>query len=325
MALLMFSFAVVPAMPAEYGPKRIGTFKTKISTNGGGIPGELALTVYQPTNRTKHRAFVMCPGSWEYGKAWDVYFPPFTPEFIAAQGYTVVTWDPRGTFMLATGWQELSDLFEPERYGVGHSSLYPPSILPPDSKFVVEDLYNVITYTAALPGVKEIGIIGFSHGASYPIIEKVTLDDDRIGLIIAIEPIGDETSLASMLSFGDSMISLVGTIPTRAFDVCWSALRIFGVLGLPSHYINSLDCDLLVVQSLQYHASLSGLLGIGTCVDPGLFVYDNAPGYRRLNRNLPGTEIDRTRLGDYDWFPAPIWEDGDLLCEYFMDCVEPRF
>jgi len=322
-ALLTISFAVVPAMPTEDG--RTGVYKTKISTNGGGIPGELALTVYQPTNSTKHRAFVMCPGSWEYGKAWDVYFPPFTPEFIADQGYTVVTWDPRGTLMLAAGFHEFSDLFETERYGVGHSSLCPPSILPLDSESVVEDLYNVITYTADLPGVEEIGIIGFSYGASYPIIEKVALDDYRIRLIMAIEPIGDEESIASMLSLGDSMTSLVGMIPTRAFDVCWRALRIFGVLGLPSHYINSLDCDLLIVQSLQYHASLSGLLGIGTCVDPGLFVYDNAPGYHRLNRNPPGVDVDRTRLKDYDWFPAPIWEDGELLCQYFIDCVEPRF
>jgi len=311
----------------------IRTFTTRIGTDGGGIDGELCVTVYQPDDGKEHPAFVMCPGSWECGKAFDVYFTPFTPEFVASQGYTVVTWDPRGTFMLAAGLSKPGDLLERERYGIGRSTLCPPSIMPFDSEYVIEDLYNVITYASELPGVNEdrMGIIGFSYGASYPIIEKVALNDDRIDLILAIEPLGDEASLISLLTsiipvVGEHIAALVRQIPGAVFDVLWRSLMVFKTLGLPSHYIEDLDCDLMVVQSLRYHASLNGMLGIGICVDPGVFVYNhakNAP-YRRFNRNEPNIDIDLDRFDEYDWFPAPLWDDGDLLCEYFVECVEPR-
>jgi hypothetical protein len=333
-ALFLFlNPAVLAGVENAGSASGIRTFTTKIGTDGGGINGELFVTVYQPDDGKEHPAFVMCPGSWEYGKGFEVYFAPFTPEFVASQGYTVVTWDPRGTFMLAAGWSKPGDLLERERYGIGRSTLCPPSILPFDSEYVIEDLYNVITYASELPGVNEdrMGIIGFSYGASYPIIERVALNDDRIDLIVAIEPLGDEASLISLVTsiipvVGEYIPALVRQIPGVVFDVLWSFLRVFKTLGLPRHYLEDLDCDLMVVQSLRYHASLSGMLGIGTCVDPGVFVYDhakNAP-YRRFNRNEPNIDIDLERFDEYDWFPAPLWYDGDLLCEYFGECVEPR-
>jgi len=337
--IVMFATAAVLVMPAslfisndlgtEMGCFEIETFETRIPTDGGDISGSLAIKVHQPVEEGRYPSFVMCPGSWEPSAAWNVYFKPFTPEFIASRGYVVISWDPRGSFMLYAGANEITDYLDPARYGIGDSSPFPPAILM-ESTFFVEDLYNVITFANDLPKVREdeIGIIGFSHGASYPIIEKVMLNDDRVKLIVSIEPIGDEASLVAMLTSGipvieEVMQSLIRALPEKIFDLIWGLLRVLKTVGLPSHYIEDLDCDLIVIQSTKYHASL----GLSTCVEPGLTVYNGAVNspYRRLNRNPPNIEIDQEHLEDYDWFPAPIWGDGDLFCQYFIDCVKPLF
>lgn len=329
--VMIDSFLIFPtaAISSEDG---IEFYETIISTNGGGIPGRIALEVYQPKADGKFNAFVMCPGSWEPSEAWGVYFPPFTPEFIAGQGYVVICWDPRGSFMAGAAASEALDYLDPDRWGIGESSIFPPAIMLMSEVFV-EDLYEVITFANNLEKVKkdEIGIIGFSHGASYPIAEKVLMQDDRVKLIAAIEPLADERSLIAMATSSfppvmDAATHLFNSIPHQLIDLIWSALSHLGIVGLPSHFIEDLDCDLIVVQSEQYHASLSGMLGLGSCREPGLTLYNSAVNarYRKLNRNPPGIAIDETNLDDYDWFPSPLWDDGELLCQYFVECIEPR-
>ncbi|MDY7018041.1 MAG: hypothetical protein SVK44_07515 [Nitrospirota bacterium] len=82
-----------------------GVSKTtqRIPTQGGGIKGELVVHVLKADPSPNAPVIVLCPGSWEYSKAWEVYFPPFTPEFLAKRGFVAVTWDPRGAFMFGAG------------------------------------------------------------------------------------------------------------------------------------------------------------------------------------------------------------------------------
>jgi len=59
-----------------------GVSKTtqRIPTQGGGIKGELVVHVLKAGPSPNAPVIVLCPGSWEYSKAWEVYFPPFTPD-----------------------------------------------------------------------------------------------------------------------------------------------------------------------------------------------------------------------------------------------------
>jgi len=146
----------------------------------------------------------MCPGSIEPASNWDFYFPPFTSQFLAERGFIVVLWGHRGSFTLPVLGGDpmvISHYFDPERYAIGKSSRYPSAILML-SVYFVDDLERVIEYAyneVPLVDKTNIGVVGFSHGATYPIIEQAVKQDDRVKLIYAIGPMGDEASLLDMV------------------------------------------------------------------------------------------------------------------------------
>ena len=307
----------------------VNIYNKRIPTKSAEIDASLYLTVYEPADSAKHPAIVMCPGSWEYGDAWNLYFPPFTPEFIASQGFVAVVWDPRGSFMVNPSGGPLMSL-DPKDYGIGRSDpSVPPSIIMLN-KTLINDLYDVITFANNMDNVIEnkITLMGFSHGATYPIIEKAVKKDKRVSTIISIEPIGDESSMVDLLIgnvpiIGDALVNLSSSIPENVYDILWELLKNspLQIMGLATKYINDIDCPLVVVQSEQYHAAVSAAIFGGQATSPGVSLYNAATNvpYKLLNRNSENAAADEL----IDFFPSPIWNDGELFCDYFVDYVKP--
>ena len=311
----------------------IEVFEEDIITNGGGIEGKLHLTIFRPSLQGPLPAIILCPGSVEPASNWDFYFPPLTPQFFAKRGFITILWDPRGSFTLPVLGGDpfvISHYFDSERYAIGESSRFPSAILML-SKYFVDDLERVITYTYdELSGVdvNNIGVVGFSHGATYPLIEQAIYNDNRIKLIYAIEPMGDEASLIDMFfnpmpGIGPLLVNTAENIPQSLYETfLWEPLyNGLGILGVATKYADRVSCPVFIIQSERYHASMSGTLRIGECKSPGLTMYSsitNSP-FKKFNRepaNIPVKEIE-------DFFPAPLWDDGQLLCDYFIEYIEP--
>jgi hypothetical protein len=303
----------------------------RISTKSADSRGSLYLTIYEPTDNQNHPAFVICPGSWEDSEAWDLYFPPFSREFIAKQGFVVVGWDPRGSFMANPASMGVPTSLDPEKYGIGRSfPPYPPSILMLNET-LIDDLYDVITYASNLKSVlpNKITLMGFSHGATYPIIEKSVKKDRRVSTIVSIEPIGDEASLVDMIIgnvpvVGDMAVGAASLIPENLYDrVLWEPLKNIPphIMGLATSYIDGVNCPLIVMQSEQFHASFTAPIFGGECKLPGVSLYNSATKvpYKRLNRNPVNASGDELT----DFFPSPIWNDGDLFTDYFINYIKP--
>lgn len=337
MALVLGVFVMLPFPPKEASAAgtpglilKDGVSETtqRIPTQGGGIKGELVVHVLKASPSPNAPVVVLCPGSWEYSKAWEVYFPPFTPEFLAKRGFVVVTWDPRGAFMFGAGAATPQEFLEPNRYGLGASSPFPPAVLML-SRTVVEDYERILSFTESLDGIdkEKIVVAGFSHGASYPVIEKVLMADKRVKLIFSIEPVGDEASLVNMAvsplpGVGPALTNLAGQVPEGLYErALWEPLEGLGFVGLPTHYASKLDIPLFVVQGERFHASVSGIINAGQCTLPGVSLYEAATNvpFKKLNRNPDNAPAGALT----DFFPAPIWDDGELLCEYFVNYVEP--
>jgi hypothetical protein len=197
------------------------------------------------------------------------------------------------------------------------------------SRTVVEDYERILSFTESLDGIDKdrIGIIGFSHGATYPIIEKVLMNDERGRFILAMEPIGDEASLVNMVLgplpvLGPALTNLAGQVPGGVYErALWEPLEGLGFLGLATHYAPKLDIPLFIVQSERFHASVSGVVNAGQCTLPGVSLYEAATNvpFKKLNRNPENAPVRALA----DFFPSPIWDDGELLCEYFVNYVEP--
>ncbi len=300
----------------------------RIPTQGGGIKGDLVVHVLEADPSPNAPVIVLCPGSWEYSKAWEVYFPPFTPEFLAKRGFVVVTWDPRGAFMLGAGAATPQEFLEPNRYGLGASSPFPPAVLMLSLTFV-EDYERILSFTESLGGINKenISVVGFSHGATYPVIEKVLMADKRVKLIFSIEPVGDEASLVDMVvgplpGVGPALTNLAGQVPEGVYErALWEPLEGLGFVGLATNYAPKLDIPLFVVQGERFHASASGIINAGQCTLPGVSLYEAATNvpFKKLNRNPDNAPAGALT----DFFPSPIWDDGKLLCEYFVNYVEP--
>jgi hypothetical protein len=300
----------------------------RIPTQGGGNKGELVVHVLKANPSPNAPVIVLCPGSWEYSKAWEVYFPPFTPEFLAKRGFVVVTWDPRGAFMLGAGAQTPQEFLDPNRYGLGASSPFPPALLMLSRTFV-EDYERILSFTGSLEGIdkEKIAVVGFSHGATYPVIEKVLMGDKRVKLIFSIEPVGDEASLVNMIlgplpGVGPALTNLAGQVPEGVYErALWEPLEGLGFVGLATQYASKLDVPLFIVQSERFHASVSGIVKAGQCTLPGVSLYEAATNvpFKKLNRNPDNAPAGALT----DFFPSPIWYDGELLCDYFVNYVEP--
>lgn len=330
LVLLLFppkgaSAAGTPELSIEDG---VSKTTQRIPTQGGGIKGELVVHVLKAGPSPNAPVIVLCPGSWEYSKAWEVYFPPFTPEFLAKRGFVVVTWDPRGAFMFGAGAQEPQEFLEPNRYGLGASSPFPPAVLMLSRTFV-EDYERILSFTESLEGVNKenISVVGFSHGATYPVIEKVLMADKRVKLIFSIEPMGDEASLVNMAvgplpGVGPALTNMAGQVPEGVYErAFWEPLEGLGFVGLATNYAPKLDIPLFVVQGERFHASASGIINAGQCTLPGVSLYEAATNvpFKKLNRNPDNAPTGALT----DFFPSPIWDDGELLCEYFVNYVEP--
>ena len=313
--LAMFLFGIKGAsaagMPDLVLKNGVSETTERISTEGGGIKGELVVHVLKANPPSNAPVLVLCPGSWEYSKAWEVYFPPFTPEFLAKRGFVVVTWDPRGAFMFGAGAAKPQDFLELNRYGLGPSSPFPPAVLMLTRTFV-EDYERVLRFTDSLEGIdkEKIAVIGFSHGATYPVIEKVLMADKRVKLIFSIEPMGDEASLVDMVlgplpGVGPALTNMAESVPEGLYEqALWKPLEGLGFLGLATRYAPKLDIPLFIVQGARFHASVSGVLGVGKCTLPGVTLYEAAKNVplKRLNRNPVNVPVEALS----DFFPPPI-------------------
>jgi pimeloyl-ACP methyl ester carboxylesterase len=314
---------------AEEVNSQFNIITKRVKSTSANINASLYTKTYIPSDNQKHPAIVMCPGSWEYSAAWELYYPPFTPEFIAKENFVVVTWDPRGSFMANPGAPSIS--LDPNKYGIGKSyPPYPPSIIMLNET-IVDDLYDIITYTNSLDNVEKnkITVMGFSHGATYPVIEKAVKNDTRISSLVLIEPIGDESSVVDMLVgnvpvVGDTLVNLSKTIPESVYEsLLWRPLYILPphIMGLATKYAGEIKIPVIVIQSEQFHASITAPIFGGECTSPGVTLYaslTNSP-YKRLNKNEPNTNVSNLT----DFFPSPIWNDGDLFCDYFVNYIEP--
>ncbi|MDY7018042.1 MAG: hypothetical protein SVK44_07520 [Nitrospirota bacterium] len=87
------------------------------------------------------------------------------------------------------------------------------------SRTFVEDYERILSFTESLEGINKenISVAGFSHGATYPVIEKVLMADKRVKLIFSIEPVGDEASLVNMVlgplpGVGPALTNLAGQV-----------------------------------------------------------------------------------------------------------------
>ena len=331
--LLFLFFVLCTSVYAENSDNELNIISKIIRTTSANLNASIYTKTYVPADNQKHPAIVMCPGSWEYSAAWDLYFPPFTPEFIAKQGFVVVTWDPRGSFMANPGGLDQLQFVTTDlsNYGIGRSfPPIPPSILMLNET-LINDLYDVITYANNLDSVlkNKITLMGFSHGSTYPFIEKVYKNDKRVSSIVAIEPIGDESSLIDMLVgnlpvAGDALVTASKRVPENIYDrLLWEPLQQIPphIMGLATKYAAAVRIPVIVIQSEQFHASVTAPIFGGECTSPGVTLYAsliNVP-YKRLNRNTPDAEVDEL----YDFFPAPIWEDGELFCDYFINDIKP--
>jgi pimeloyl-ACP methyl ester carboxylesterase len=330
---LLFILILLSTAYAEEQVKGLNVFSKRIRTTSANINALLYIKVYEPKDNQKYPAIVMCPGSWEYSEAWFLYFPPFTPEFIANQGFVVVTWDPRGSFMANPGGLDQLQFVttDIDKYGIGKTiPPFPPSILMLNET-LINDLYDVITYTNSLDSVlkNKTTIIGFSHGATYPVIEKAVKKDKRVASLVLIEPIGDESSAVDMLVgnipyIGDPLVYASKSIPEKTYNrFLWDPLKKFPphIMGLATKYAADIKIPVIVIQSEQFHASVSAPIFGGECTSPGVTLYEsliNTP-YKRLNRNTPNADINDL----YDFFPSPIWEDGELFCDFFINDIKP--
>jgi pimeloyl-ACP methyl ester carboxylesterase len=328
----LFALGTIDLPPEDSG---ISVEQFYVDTDGGGIEGKLYLTVFTPNIAGNLPTLILCPGSTEPASNWDFYFPPFTPLFLAERGFKVVLWDPRGTFtlpFLGTGdVLSISTYFDPERYAIGQSSLFPPAILML-SEFFVDDLEKVIEHTyEKLPLVDKnnIGIIGFSHGATYPLIEQAIYNDNRVKLIFAIEPMGDEASLVDMAAgpvpvIGNVAVNTAKRIPETVYDrILWEPLNNgLGIVGVATKYGDRVSCPVYIIQCERYHASSSGIMGIGECTSPGLSIYESLTitPFKKFNNEPPNISVDEIN----DFFPNTIWDNGELLVEYFIDNIEPQ-
>ena len=336
LAVLTFSMNVFALGKIDLPPKESGISVEQfyIDTDGGGIEGKLYLTVFTPNITGNLPTLILCPGSVEPASNWDFYFPPFTPLFLAERGFKVVLWDPRGSFTLPVLGGDptvISHYFDPERYAIGKSSPYPPAVLML-SVFFVDDLEKVIEHTyEKLPSVDKnnIGIIGFSHGATYPLIEQAIYNDTRVKLIFAIEPMGDEASLVDMAVgtipiVGNAAVNMADSIPQLVYDrALWEPLyNGLGILGVATKYGDRVSCPVYIIQTEQYHVSLSVMIGIGECTSPGLSIYESLTNttFKKFNNEPPNINVDEIN----NFFPAPIWYDGELLVEYFIENIEPQ-
>lgn len=327
---LYIIFIIFTTAYAKGQVNELNIYSERIEAISANINAKIYTKIYEPIDNEKHPAIVMCPGSWEYSAAWDLYFPPFTPEFIAKEGFVVVTWDPRGSFIANPGGSDELQ-FDLSNYGIGRSTPpFPPSILMLNET-LIDDLYDVITYANSLDRAQKnnITIIGFSHGATYPIIEKVTKTDERVSALVLIEPIGDESSVVDMVvgnipNIGDTLVNVSKAIPENVYDrILWEPLKNLPVpiLGLATEYASGITIPVFVIQTEQFHASITAPIFGGECTSPGVTLYTsltNTP-YKKLNRNAPNADISEI----YDFFPAPIWDDGELFCEYFTNEIKP--
>jgi pimeloyl-ACP methyl ester carboxylesterase len=310
----------------------IEVIEEDIPTDGGGVKGNLHLTIFKPAISGPLPTVILCPGSVEPASNWDFYFPPLTPQFFAKRGFMTVMWDPRGSFTMPPlgGALTLSNMLDTERYAVGESSSYPSAILML-SKYFVDDLEKVITYTyneLSQVDVKNIAVTGFSHGATYPLIEQVIYNDNRVKLIFAIEPMGDETSLIDMFlgllpGVGPALVDITEDIPQSLYDtILWEPLyNGLGILGVATKYAAQISCPVFIIQSERYHASMSGTFNIAECKSPGLSMYaaiTNSP-FKKFNKEAANISVEEIK----DFFPAPLWDDGQLLCDYFIEYIEP--
>ena len=333
--LLFFCFMFI-VLTATYGKGQVNElniYSERINAISADVNAKIYTKIYEPADNKKHPVIVMCPGSWEYSAAWDLYFPPFTPEFIAKEGFVVVTWDPRGSFMANPGGLDQLQFITADlsNYGIGKTTPpFPPSILMLNET-LIDDLYDVITYANSLDSAykNNITLMGFSHGATYPIIEKVTKIDERVSALVLIEPIGDESSLVDMVAgnipnIGDTLVNISKAIPENIYDrMLWEPLENLPVpiIGLATKYASNITVPVFVIQTEQFHASFTAPIFGGECTSPGVTLYEsltNTP-YKKLNRNAPNAGISEI----YDFFPAPIWNDGELFCGYFINEIEP--
>jgi pimeloyl-ACP methyl ester carboxylesterase len=314
---------------AEEVNSQLNIITKRVKATTANLKASIYTKTYVPADNQKHRAIVMCPGSWEYSAAWEFYYPPFTPEFIAKQGFIVVTWDPRGSFMANPG--PSTEPLNPKAYGIGKSfPPYPPEILMLNET-IIDDLYDVITYANSLDRVRKnkITVMGFSHGATYPVTEKVIKKDKRVSSLVLIEPIGDESSLVDMLVgnvpvVGDALVNISKAIPENVYEsLLWRPLYIIPphITGLATKYAKDIKIPVIIIQSEQFHASLTAPIFGGKSTSQGVTLYaslTNTP-YKQLNRNAANADINNL----VDFFPAPIWEDGELFCDYFINDIIP--
>ena len=183
------------------------------------------------------------------------------------------------------------------------------------------DIYNVKK--------NNITLMGFSHGATYPVVENVVKKDKRVSALVLIEPIGDESSLVDMLAgnipvAGDIFVTASKFVPENIYDrLLWEPLKQVPphIMGLATKYAADISIPVIIIQSEQFHASVTAPIFGGECTSPGVTLYTllvNAP-YKRLNRNTPNANANDL----YDFFPSPIWEDGELFCDYFVNDIKP--
>jgi len=157
----------------------------------------------------------------------------------------------------------------------------------------------------------------------------VTKTDERVSALVLIEPIGDESSVVDMVvgnipNIGDTLVNVSKAIPENVYDrILWEPLKNLPVpiLGLATEYASGITIPVFVIQTEQFHASITAPIFGGECTSPGVTLYTsltNTP-YKKLNRNAPNADISEI----YDFFPAPIWDDGELFCEYFTNEIKP--
>ncbi|PKK85358.1 MAG: hypothetical protein CVT48_05715 [Thermoplasmata archaeon HGW-Thermoplasmata-1] len=287
--------------PAIHKTYELSYNEIRIDTSGGGFPGFIVMDVYAPVTEDNETlpVFVWCPGSNEGAAGWPHYFPPFTPREVARKGYISVAWDPRG----AWDYNYLyPDYISDAPTGIsGRSSPAPTLINQPydNAMYKQEDFRAVCEYARTLPGADpdRIGIIGFSHGGSYPICAVDNFKMDYVKLIVTIEPVMSPENIEAVVP------APAGTVWGTACIEDW-----------PIDHIGNLTCNVIVLHAESHHASTPEKYR-----ENAVLAYNGAKKapVRIVNYEAPNRpDLDSSKLDEYSWFSGMIWDHGTALLDY---------
>lgn len=230
--------------------------------------------------------------------SWWHDFSPFVPENVSKHGYVCVAWDPRGAW----------DYNNYDENVVGRSSPAPTGIdmLYDNAIYKQEDFVQVCEFAKTLPGVdvERFGIIGFSHGGSYPICAIDNYKMDYVKLMVTIEPVMSPEDLDKII------LAPVSTAYDAAIVEDW-----------PVDHIGNIRCNLVVIHAQSHHASLMQ----AGYKDNAFKAYNgavNAP-VRILNKCPPNSVVDTAKADEYYWFTEQIWDAGNEMMAYLDETIRP--